>query len=130
MNFATHVLGFRLKGKGKHAKLLHELAREVNFVWNYCNELSQQVWQQEQRFLSGYESTRSLGARPKPGYICTPRPSRRLATNTRRKQAGKTRLCWNVTSGPRRSLGWTPFKANAIRYRNGQVFFSGTELSL
>ncbi|MBB5460245.1 transposase [Paraburkholderia sp. Cpub6] len=48
----------------------------------------------------------------------------------RRKQAQRTRLRWRVSGGPRRSLGWIPFKASAIRYRNGQLFFAGTALSL
>ena len=33
----TKVLRLRLKDK--HAKFLGDLAREVNFVWNYCNDL-------------------------------------------------------------------------------------------
>ena len=40
------------------------------------------------------------------------------------------KLRWRVSGGPRRSLGWIPFKASAIRYRNGQVFFGKTPLSL
>lgn len=38
MTFSTRVLRFSLKDK--HATLLRELAREVNFVWNFVNELS------------------------------------------------------------------------------------------
>lgn len=37
---------------------------------------------------------------------------------------------WRVSGGPRRSLGWIPFKASAIRYRNGPVIFAGVALSL
>ena len=46
--FATRGLPFRLKDK--HAKLL----REVNFVWNYCAEMSLKVCRHEWHFLSGY----------------------------------------------------------------------------
>ncbi|EIM99503.1 transposase, orfB, partial [Paraburkholderia hospita] len=53
MEITTRVLRFRLKDK--HASLLRELAREVNFVWNYVNELSFKVWRREGRFLSGYD---------------------------------------------------------------------------
>jgi putative transposase len=42
----------------------------------------------------------------------------------------KLKLRWRVSGGPRRSLGWIPFKASAIRYRNGQVIFAGTPLCL
>ena len=32
------TLKFRIKDK--HAKALNSLARDVNFVWNFCNDLS------------------------------------------------------------------------------------------
>jgi hypothetical protein len=41
MTFSTRVLRFKMKDK--HAALLRELAREVNFVWNFVNELSLKV---------------------------------------------------------------------------------------
>ncbi len=34
------VKTIRVRVKDKHAKALRLLANEVNFVWNYCNELS------------------------------------------------------------------------------------------
>jgi hypothetical protein len=43
----TKVL--RLLLKDKHAKLLRELAGEVNFVWNYCNELQLTMFNRERR---------------------------------------------------------------------------------
>ncbi|WP_255423072.1 RNA-guided endonuclease TnpB family protein [Undibacterium sp. FT79W] len=51
---------------------------------------------------------------------------------TRRKQFKKVKLRWRVSTGSRRSLGWLPFKASALTYRNGQVWLSGiaTPLSL
>lgn len=53
MAVTTRVLRFRLKDR--HAALLHGLAREVNFVWNYVNEVSIKVCWREGRFLSGYD---------------------------------------------------------------------------
>ena len=45
----------------------------------------------------------------------------------RRKQFKKTKLRWRVSNpkSSKYSLGWIPFKAAALRYRNGQVHFSG-----
>lgn len=40
----------RLRLKDKHSAFLREQAREVNFVWNYCNELSYKILQREGRF--------------------------------------------------------------------------------
>jgi hypothetical protein len=39
MYSASSIKVLRLRLKDKHAKLLRDLAGEVNFVWNYCNEL-------------------------------------------------------------------------------------------
>src|SRR5258706_2499650 len=50
---AVRVL--RLRVKDKHAAWLCGLAREVNTVFNYCNELSVKVFERERRFFSGFE---------------------------------------------------------------------------
>jgi hypothetical protein len=52
---ATQTKVLRLRLKDKHAKVLGALAREVNFVWNYCNELQVTMFNRERRFLSGYD---------------------------------------------------------------------------
>jgi putative transposase len=44
-----------LRVKDKHATWLSSLAREVNFVFNYCNDLSSKVFERERRFLSGFD---------------------------------------------------------------------------
>ena len=45
----------RLRLKDKHASWLRELAREVNLVWNYVNDLSFKVWERERRFVSAFD---------------------------------------------------------------------------
>jgi hypothetical protein len=50
---AVRVL--RLRVKDKHAPWLCSLAREVNTVFNYCNELSMKVFERERRFLLGFD---------------------------------------------------------------------------
>jgi transposase len=49
---------------------------------------------------------------------------------TRRKQFKKGRLAWRKSGGTRRSLGWVLFKASALRYKAGQVWYCGQALSL
>jgi hypothetical protein len=95
---AVRVL--RLRAKDKHAAWLCGLAREVNTVFNYCNELSVKVFERERRFLSGFDFWPFL--------------------------KGVTR----GECGARRSLGWIPFKVRTIRYRGGQIYFAGRWLSL
>lgn len=36
---ATTVLTYRYRVKDKHAAMLNRMARSVNFVWNYCNDV-------------------------------------------------------------------------------------------
>jgi putative transposase len=49
---------------------------------------------------------------------------------TRRKQFKCSKLRWRVSRGSRRSLGWIPFKASAIGYKNGQLLYQGKPISL
>lgn len=49
---------------------------------------------------------------------------------TRRKQFKTRRLSWRCSKGARRSLGWIPFKASAIAYRDRQVRYQGAPISL
>ena len=51
------VRTLRLRVKDKHAVWLCGLAREVNTVFNYCNELSVKVFERERRFLSGAKAS-------------------------------------------------------------------------
>ncbi len=52
---SSDVRVLHLRVKDKHATWLLGLAREVNTVFNYCNELSVKVFERERRFLSGFD---------------------------------------------------------------------------
>ena len=45
----------RLRIKDKHARVLSAMAREVNQVWNYCNETSHRAIRERSQWLSGYD---------------------------------------------------------------------------
>ena len=130
MAMTTRVLRLRLKDK--HAAMLDELAGEVNFVWNYCNELAMKVWARERRFMSGYDFHPYTKGAGKAGLSLHSQTIQAVGEEyaSRRKQARKLKLRWRVSRGSRRSPGWVPFKRSAITYRNGQVHFCGTPLSL
>lgn len=127
---ATRVLRLRLKDK--HAGVLAGLAREVNFVWNFVNELSVKVFERERRFISSYELDKYLAGATKEGlHLHSQTPQAISAEYCKsRRQAKKVKLRWRVSRGSRRSLGWVPFKKSAIRYRNGQVWVSGIDKPL
>ncbi len=124
----------RLRVKDKHAAWLYGLAREVNTVFNYCNDLSVKVFERERRFLSGFDFWPFLkGATRGECALHLPvQAVQEIAEEyaRRRRQHGKVRLAWRKSGGARRSLGWIPFKVRTIRYRGGQIYFAGRWLSL
>lgn len=126
------VRTLRLRIKDKHAKYLGELAREVNLVWNYVNELSFKVFQRERRFMSGYDLQKYTNGASKEGLRLHSQTIQGIAAEyaTRRKQFKKVKLAWRKSGGARRSLGWIPFKASGITYANGQIKYGKVWLSL
>jgi putative transposase len=130
----TTVRILRLRVKDKHAAWLGGLAREVNTVFNYCNELSAKVFERERRFLSGFDFWPFLkGATRGDCALHLPvQAVQEIAEEyaRRRRQHRKVRLAWRKSGGTRRSLGWIPFKVRTIRYRGGQIYFAGRWLSL
>jgi putative transposase len=126
----TKVLRLRLKDK--HAKFLRDLAGEVNFVWNYCNELQITMFNRERRFLSGYDFAKFTRGATKEGLHLHSQTVQAIAEEyaTRRRQFRKVRLRWRKSTGSRRSLGWIPFKKTAIQAAHCHVKFAGQWLSL
>ena len=45
----------KVRVKDKHAKQLSAMARSVNFVWNYINELSTRSIKERSKFLSDFD---------------------------------------------------------------------------
>src|SRR5580700_287905 len=90
----TRVLRLRLKDK--HAKILRDLAREVNFVWNYCNELQITMFNREHRFLSGYDFAKFTRGATKEGLHLHSQTVQAIAEEyaRRRQQSKKVRLSW------------------------------------
>src|SRR6266478_7844984 len=126
----TKVLRLRLKDK--HAQFLGALAREVNFVWNYCNDLQITMFNRERRFLSGYDFAKFTRGATKEGLRLHSQTVQAIAEEyaTRRRQCRKVRLSWRKSTDSRRSLGWIPFKKVAIQATHGQIRFAGQWLSL
>ena len=129
---ATTTRTLRLRLKDKHGAFLREQAREVNFVWNYCNELSYKILQRERRFCSHADLDKFTAGATKAGLSLHSQTVQAISKElvTRRRQFRRAKLRWRVSSGTRRSLGWIPFKASALRYKGGQVWYCGQALSL
>jgi putative transposase len=120
---SSSIRVLHLRVKDKHAAWFASLAREVNTVFNYCNELSIKVFERERRFLSGFDfwpflkgATRGECALNLP-VQAVQEIAEQYARS--RRQFSKVRLTWRRSFGVRRSLGWTPFKVRTIRYNAG-----------
>lgn len=126
-----HIRTLRLRLKDRHAAVLREKAQAVNFVWNYCNELSFKTWQRHRRFMRAFDfQPYTKGASKELGLHSQTVQAVQEIYAEKRATARRTRLRWRVSKGARRSLGWIPFKASALNYRNGQLHFSGIDKPL
>ena len=127
---ATKTL--RLRIKDRHREWLCERARDVNMVWNYVNDLSQQVWRRERRFLTGFDFWPYLKGVTKAGLDLPVQTVQEVAEQyaAKRSKARKVRLSWRASRGARRSLGWLPFKVRTVTYRGGQIRYAGKWLGL
>lgn len=116
----------KVRVRDKHAKRLAAMARSVNCVWNYVNELSERAIREKGCFFSAYDLHHYVNGASKDLGLHS-QTVQRVATEyvTRRKQFKKRRLAWRKSFGARRSLGWLPVNTGAAKWRNGQVFHNG-----
>ena len=125
----------KVRIKDKHARVLSAMAREVNLLWNFCNETSQRAIRERRKFLSGFDLQKLTDGFSKCegvqiGSATTQQVCEEYAT--RRRQFKKTRLNWRVSNrkSSRYSLGWIPFKSRALTYKAGQLRFCGVALNV
>ena len=136
VNTATKTLKLRLKDK--HAKVLRQMAREVNQVWNHINAISAKAarpFHGKPKFLSGYDLQKFTAGFSKCDGVSVGSGTVQVVCAeyaTRRKQFKKTRLNWRVSNpkSAKYSLGWIPFKGGHAKYKAGQIQFAGKKFSL
>jgi IS605 OrfB family transposase len=125
------VKTLKVRLKDRHATVLSRMAREVNFVWNYLNELSSRSIRERGVFLSGYDlDAYTKGASRELGINSQTVQAISAEYTVRRKQFRKARLSWRKSGGVRRSLGWIPVKGQTVRYQNGQIVYNGHHFKL
>ena len=119
----------RVRIKDKHVALLRRMAKEVNTVWNYCNQANRDHWRKYHQHLTGYDlnklTTGSSPAFQLVGDNTIQAVGQHYAT--KRRASGKSRLRWRRSNRNRRnySLGWVPFKSRAATYKDGHLRFAG-----
>lgn len=125
----------KLRIKDKHARVLSAMAREVNQVWNFCNETSRRAIRERHQWLSGYDLQKLTNGYSKCDGIHIGSPTVQQVCEDyakARKQFKKAKLRWRVSNpqSSKYSLGWIPFKARALQYKAGQIAFAGQKFSL
>ena len=123
----------KLRIKDKNLKVLDQLASEVNFVWNYANDLGFKYLKRTGEFLSSYDIDKyTKGASKECGLHSQTIQAISAELVTRRKQFKKAKLKWRVSNkkSARRSLGWIPFKKVAIKYADGYVQYGKHQFKL
>ena len=124
---ATKTL--RLRVKDRHAALLRRMAREVNTVWNYCNQANRDHWRKRRWNLTGFDLNRLCTGSTTEFELIGDSTIQEVeqAYASKRKTAGKSRLHWRISNPRHRkySLGWVPFKARAALFKNNAVRFAG-----
>jgi len=123
----------KLRIKDKHAPVLTAMAREVNQVWNFCNETSIRSITERHKWLSGFDLQKYTAGYSKCDGVKIGSATVQLVCEeyaTRRKQFKKARLNWRVSNpkSSKYSLGWIPFKKGGAVYKNGQVRFAGLNI--
>lgn len=125
-SMAKHTKTLKVRVKDKHRPLLNSMARSVNYVWNYVNELSQRSIRERGVFLSAYDIQKYTNGAGKELGLHSQTVQRTVVEYvTRRKQFKKARLNWRKSGGARRSLGWIPVNTGMASWKNGQVFHNG-----
>ena len=136
VSISTKTLQLRLKDK--HAKVLRQMAREVNQVWNHINAVSAKAarpFHGKAQFLSGYDLQKCTAGYSKCDGVSVGSGTVQLVCveyATRRRQFKKSRLNWRVSNpkSAKYSLGWIPFKGGHAKYKAGQIQFAGQKFSL
>ncbi|MFT6904996.1 MAG: putative transposase [Oleiphilaceae bacterium] len=116
----------KLRVKDKHLYQLGQMAKSVNFVWNYLNDLSARSIKERRVFLSAYDlHPYTKGAGKELGLHSQTLQCIAGEYVTRRKQFKKAKLNWRKSYGVKRSLGWIPINTAQSQWKNGQVFHNG-----
>lgn len=117
---------YRIKDSSLRDKL-KQMSYSVNFVWNYCNETSIEYIKKKNIWISNYDLNKlTSGCSKELGLSSVTIQCICDEYVTRRKQFKRSKLKWR---SKKKSLGWIPFKKNAITYKNnGTITYNGLEL--
>src|SRR5215471_6240484 len=118
---------YRIKDStsGKH---LCKMAGAVNYVWNYCQEVSLLASRRDKTLLSAYDLNHLTAGTSKDLHLSS-QTIQAICEEyaTRKRQQKKLKLKWRSCT---RSLGWIPFKRATITLQGDTVTYCGQRFRL
>ena len=133
MEQQTKTLSVRIRDQ--HAQMLRQLAFEVNQVWNAANAESAEFssvpipgvgWVRfETSAFDLQKSLQAMRAERAPSLHSHTYQEVIAEHAKKRQQFKKNKLRWRCSGGPKRALGWIPFKVGSAVWKSGQVRYHG-----
>lgn len=118
------TLTIKLRLRDKHAAELIRQARAVNFVFNYCNELSGKAWRDHRRWLSKFDLQRLTAGASKELDVHAHTIQQTCRAFTYARDAKKrAQIRWRG----RKSLGWVPFNTGHVSFDGSVLKFRGVK---
>lgn len=121
------ILTFRYRVKDRHSKRLNEMARAVNFVWNFCGDTQDQARKWSKKWPSAFDLINLTAGSTK--MLCLPTDTILDVCKyfARSRQTHNRRPRWRG----KRSLGWIPFQSgrgvkldgNSVTYGGRRFYF-------
>jgi len=114
------TIKIRIKDSTTKQKL-SKMARSINYVWNYCNEVSYKAIREQGDWLS-FTDLQNLtkGANKELGLNSASVQMVCREFVTRRRQFKKRKLRFRG----KKSLGWIPFRYDCIKFRDEKIIFN------
>ena len=121
------TFSFRIKDSTSH-KYLHAMARAVNYVWNYCNDIQKKAARSNRRWvnwvmLNNLTSGCSKELRLHSQTIQAIGECYATSLKEAKSPTGKKKRFLRFRG--RRSQGWIPFKASGIKLRGDSAVYQG-----
>lgn len=125
MNIKT--LQFRIKDSSKRS-LLTKMANDVNFVWNYCNDVNIQRWGKFRKTFNKYElQSLTKGCADDLSIHSHTVQAVCHTYDDKRRKAKKLNLRWR---SHKRSLGWVPLAGDSLVVKDDVLVYKKKRFNL
>jgi putative transposase len=118
---STLTYRYRIKDQTSRTHLL-QMASAINYVWNYCQEVSLLAYRRDKTFLSAYDLHKLTASTSKDLRLSADTIQQVCTEYVTRRRQFKIKLKWR---SKKRSLGWIPFKAAYIKLQADTVTYCG-----